>query len=62
MARYPAWNEMCDPEKFEFLREQYMTLSSAVGGLGRQVQSLHEKLQKLEGMIEGTGSQLPPLS
>ena len=55
MARYPAWHEMSDQEKFEFLRERCMVLSNAVGSLGDQVQGLHERLYKLEGMmIEGS--------
>jgi hypothetical protein len=55
MARYSAWHEMSDQEKFEFLRERCMILSNAVGSLGDQVQGLHERLCKLEGMmIEGS--------
>lgn len=53
MARYPAWHEMCDTEKLEFLREQCMSLSTAVDTLGKQVRGLHDRLQKLEGLAEG---------
>jgi hypothetical protein len=56
MPNYPAWNQMTDAQKFEFLHEWLMNVEGAITRLGAQDQHLFERLRKVEAKAEEIAS------
>ena len=51
---YPAWKEMTDEEKFDFLHQWCENLSRSVQQQGAWIQHLHERLRAVEAKAGGT--------
>ncbi len=51
---YPAWKDMTDPQRFDFLNEWCARLSSAIEEQRAVSQSLQERLSRVEAKIAET--------
>jgi hypothetical protein len=51
---HPAWHDMTDAQKFDFLHEWMMNVTNRLQDHGGLLHNHHERLLKVEGKVEDT--------
>jgi hypothetical protein len=59
MPNVPTWDRMTEAQKIEELRKWLGRVDEVLQHVGGQIQSLHQRLDKLDGEKEPSGQNAP---